>query len=335
MGLFGKSNDNAENSGIQEKLSDGIMGAVDSVMKNREEYYNNNPAPSKDEIKGIISSCSNKNAVISGGAGLIPGPFGMAAAIPEIIAIINNQLKMIYDVGKANGQDKALSKELLISVLFGSMGSGAIGLLVVNGQKVMAKRVGARALQSVIKALGGKISQQLAKSMAAKWIPLAGAVAMASWSKYSTLKIGEKAIEIFSKEISVENENSENEEIIIDIPNEDINIAKQKIEILINLMKIDGNIEDDEIEFIENFIDNSNLTSDDRMSLIEQISKTEKTKVNYSIFKDNTEEGLYLLIDLIALSKADGEFHITEKMFIKEIAKSLEFDKEDLKELME
>ena len=39
--------------------------------------------------------------------------------------------------------------------------------------------------------------------------------------------------------------------------------------------------------------------------------------------------------NLIALAKVDGEFHVTEKMFIKGIAKILDFDLEDLKELME
>ena len=63
----------------------------------------------------------------------------------------------------------------------------------------MMKRVGQRAIQTIISILGGKITQQLAKSMAAKWIPVAGAVAMAAWSRYTTNKIGEKAIEIFFK----------------------------------------------------------------------------------------------------------------------------------------
>jgi uncharacterized tellurite resistance protein B-like protein len=71
------------------------------------------------------------------------------------------------------------------------------------------------------------------------------------------------------------------------------------------------------------------------MCLVEEIGSNEKIKIDYSIFKENLDDGLYLLIDLIALSKADGEFHIIEKMFIKEIAKILDFDKDDLKELME
>ena len=39
-------------------------------------------------------------------------------------------------------------------------------------------------------------------------------------------------------------------------------------------------------------------------------------------------------IDAVA-AKADGEVHITEKLFIKEVAKSLDFDLNDLNLLFE
>ncbi len=324
---------------IQEKISQGITKAVDQVIKEKEEEYSNNPSPDKASIQTTIDSYANKNAMISGGAGLIPGPWGMAAAIPEITLIMKNQMSMIYDIAKAHGQTK-VSPEILIAVLFGAVGQGATSLLVVQGQKVMAKRIGAQALQKIIKALGGNITQKLAKSMAAKWLPVAGAVAMAAWSKYSTHKIATQAVEVFSKDIVYDDSET------LDLQEEDLQIqdnteafqskiSKLKIGTLINLMKIDGTIDDTEVTFIEGFIEKSNLSNEEQMSLIEEIGSSSKIQIDYSIFKNNTDEGLYLLIDLIALAKVDGEFHVTEKMFIKGISKVLNFDVEDLKELME
>ena len=274
--------------------------------------------------------------MISGGASIIPGPLGMAAAIPEIIAVLNNQLKMIYDIAKANGQNE-INKELLISVFLSAMGNATGNLLIVHGQKIMMKRVGQRVLQTLIKLLGGKITQQLAKSMAAKWIPIAGAIAMAAWSKYTTNKIGQKAKEVFSKEIVFENSEI-NESNIIDIVDEKINlksIQKTKVQILINLIKIDNNIDSSEIKFIEDFMDKIEFDIDDKMDLIQQLNNQNKISVDYNILKNNNEEILYLLIDLVALAKIDNEFHITEKLFIKEIAKILEFNQEELQLLME
>lgn len=321
---------------IKSKISEGILSAVNKVSEERENYYKKNNVPSIDSIDNIISDYSNKNALISGGASIIPGPLGMAAAIPEIIAVINNQLKMIYDIAKANGQ-KEINKELLITVLLSAMGNASGNLLIVHGQKIMAKRVGARVLQTLIKLLGGKITQQIAKSMAAKWIPIAGAIAMAAWSKYTTNKIGQKAKEVFSKEIVFENSEI-NESNIIDIVDEKINlksIQKTKVQILINLIKIDNNIDSSEIKFIEDFMDKIELDIDDKMDLIQQLNNQNKISVDYNILKNNNEEILYLLIDLVALAKIDNEFHITEKLFIKEIAKILEFNQEELQLLME
>ncbi len=171
MGIFDKVKEIASNSintgketgneeTIKSKISEGILLAVNKVSEEREHYYNKNNVPSIDSIDNIISDYSNKNALISGGASIIPGPLGMAAAIPEIIAVINNQLKMIYDIAKANGQ-KEINKELLITVLLSAMGNASGNLLIVQGQKIMAKRVGARVLQTLIKLLGVKRSAKL------------------------------------------------------------------------------------------------------------------------------------------------------------------------------
>ena len=68
---------------------------------------------------------------------------------------------------------------------------------------------------------------------------------------------------------------------------------------------------------------------------IQELTTKNKISVNYTVLKDNSEEVLYLLLDLISLAKIDGEFHITEKLFIKEIAKVLNFNPDELNSLIE
>lgn len=319
---------------IQTKISDGILNAVNSIKEDREKHYMNNPAPLQGDSKNIISSYGNKNALISGGAGIIPGPFGMAASIPEILAIMNNQIKMIYDIGKAHGKDKEMNKELIVGILLGSIGSGAIALVTVQGGKVMAKRVGARALQNIVHILGGRILQKTATSMAAKWVPFAGAAAMATWSKYSTHKIGEKAIEIFSREISFVDED------IIDIEIREVSLTTPeailiaKIEALINLMKIDGVKHDLELKHIKAIINESDLSDLTKVNLLTNLISEELIAVNYDIFKENNEDALSLIIDLIALSRKDGVVHIAEEHYIRQIAEKIGFPSDELNRLM-
>ena len=318
---------------LEKKITEGIEKAVGMVIEEREKHYTNNPAPTKEVIEKMITNYSNTNAVISGGTGLIPGPLGMAASVPEIILIIRNQLTMVYDIAKANGHKK-ITRELILGVFISAMGNATGNLLIIQGQRIVVKRVGMQAMQKIIAILGGKITQQATKSMASKWIPLAGAAAMAAWSKYSTNKLGTKALEIFSKEIVFE----DNEIKDIDLPFstvvetncDEFAIEKLKIRIIINLIKIDGKIDDKEIELLEELMDKFQLESNDKLELISEINSKNKISIDYNLLKGNSEEILYLLIDLVAIAKADGEVHITEKLFIKEVSKSLDFDQNDL-----
>ena len=47
--------------------------------------------------------------------------------------------------------------------------------------------------------------------MASKWIPVVGAAAMATWSKYSTEKIGKRADEMFKMHIEYQENTTETE----------------------------------------------------------------------------------------------------------------------------
>ncbi|WP_445778069.1 tellurite resistance TerB family protein [Shewanella sp.] len=175
--------------------------------------------------------------------------------------------------------------------------------------------------------------------MAAKWLPVACAIAMATWSNYSTKKIGNAAVAVFSKHFEIVDEVCNVLDLsditdIANVKNSDLAIEELKISTFIDLMKIDGDVDDKEIDFIENFIDKSNLDSATKMGLISQIHSKEKIKVNFSTLNIDYEEKLYFFIDLISLAKADGKFDITEKMYIKEIGKQFDFDKNDIAELM-
>ncbi|MDD2697928.1 MAG: TerB family tellurite resistance protein [Arcobacteraceae bacterium] len=307
----------------QEKISEGLEKAVNSVKNERAEAYKKNGNPSIHHIDSLISNYSNTNAAISGGAGLIPGPLGMAATIPEIIAVTRNQMAMIHDIGAAHNQNKEVPKELIIGVMLSASGSAATSLFVIQGQKIMAKRVGARALQQVIKILGGKITQQMGKSMVAKYAPFIGAVVMAGWSRYSTQKIGEEAKDFFSKyEVVYESEEVIETVTVDDITVEetaDTKLTKLKIQILINMLQIDGTIDQKEIDFVTSFINKTDLSESDKNDLIKQIETKTVKEIDYTVFKNNQTEAMYLIIDLVALAKADGVFHEAEKVYVKEL----------------
>lgn len=249
-------------------------------------------------------------------------------------------------------------KEIIMEALFAASGNIATGLIVIQGQKLIVKRASLSVLQKLIQILGGKITQQALKSMAAKWIPLAGATAMAAWSKYSTNKIGKKVKELFSKEIAFDEDLVETEltavekdEILSQIPNfinglekanaelanfidEKQQIVKSKIEIFINLMKIDGYCDEREKKIIYEFIDDAKLNSDEKARLLSLTNSNEKVEVNLDVFKGNALEISTLMIDLVAIAKADEKIEMSEKIYLKSIASELNFSLEDLEMML-
>lgn len=128
----------------------------------------------------------------------------MVATIPEIMIVISNQIEMIYDIAVANGHQQKITPELIVGVMVSSFGLAAGSLLFIHGGRIVVKRASAQILQRIVIMLGGRITQQVVARSAAKFVPVVGALTMAIWTKYTTEKIGEKAIEIFSKDITLE-----------------------------------------------------------------------------------------------------------------------------------
>lgn len=188
---------------LQQQIEAQIEAALDDVLSSRLARHAANPAqrPERAHVEALVSTCAYKNAVISGGLSLVPGPWGMLAIVPEIGLVLANQVRMVVDIGVALGKERYLTKELVLGILLSTAGQVAIDVLVLHGSKVLVKRSSLRVLQRLVALLGGKITQRVLKAFVSKWLPLAGAVAMAVWTKRSTEAIGRQAIAILSKEI--------------------------------------------------------------------------------------------------------------------------------------
>ncbi len=334
---------------LQAQLAEKMMGLFDAVVSERSSYFAQNPSQIFDQksVSSIINSYSVTNAGISGAASLVPGPFGMLAVIPELGVVIRNQLAMIYDIGMVYGKEDVLNKELLAGVFLTAMGASAASLLLMHGSKVLVKRVTLRVFQKAVVLLAGRITQQALKSAISKWLPGVGAAAMAAWTGYMTLQVGKKAEEILSREIELSDDTVEDVPIInvsaqtIFEPTSkqatsrsSVNVAMPKIQTLINLMKIDGAVQPEEKEYVKTMLCNAGLTTTEMAEVSSVLSTGQKFTVDYSAIASSPDEAVGLLIDLVALAKRDGTFHIAEKIYIKQVGKLLGFLDGDVEETM-
>ncbi len=198
----------ATQSTLADKIAGALEGAFDSVSLTRRAHFEANPTkrPQAADIERIISSYANTNALIAGGANMIPGPWGMLAVVPELVGIIRNQIQMIYDIGVAHGQEAHLDSKFLLAIFSAVMGGGAISLATVKGSQLLVKRASLRVIQKIIVWLGGKITQRVLKQLIAKWLPVVGAASMALWARQSTMSMGQKAAEMLKHEVRFSDE---------------------------------------------------------------------------------------------------------------------------------
>lgn len=211
---------------FQNKLQKKMANIFEEAIEEREEYYANNPDDkiTDKSCKSIIKECSYKNAMITGAMNIIPGPLGMLAAVPEIYLVLKNQITMIIDIGVASGKRKeVLNKEVLMYAFASSLGAGALGLATMHGSKIVVKRVSLRFMQKIVKILAGKITQRALKALIGKWIPVVGPIAMAVWTNYLTKSVGNKAVELMSKDITIEDSSTEDQQISV---SEDIQVSE-------------------------------------------------------------------------------------------------------------
>lgn len=324
-------------AGLQERLAGPILGLLGAVISDRQRYHEQHPAKlaNKDSVQSIIKSYSLKNATISGGASLVPGPWGMLAAVPEIVLVLRNQIAMIDDIGRAYGQERVITKELIAGILLTALGGSGAALLTIHGERVLVERVALKGLQQISRLLAGKVTQTLLKSAISKWLPVVGAASMAAWSNHMTNKIGQKAIEIFEKKIEISDTIKE-ELAAVEIEEAPAGSVAEmtKIRALINLMKVDGAVKAEERHYLQTILDQTSLSDEEKEGLIQSIESNEKLNVDFESLASAPDEAIGLLIDMVALAQRDGAFHITERMYIKQAGKLMGFSHDDIEAVM-
>lgn len=329
---------------MQSEITEKLQGAFASVMEDKNRYYQENPGKIPDPVMigSLISACAAKNAAISASASLVPGPLGMLAVIPELVLVTRNQIGLIYDIGAAHGKQEMMSKELLLGVFLSGMGTSAGSLMVLHGGKYLVRRASLQVLQKVVAILGGKITQAALKSAISKWFPGVGAAAMAAWSNYMTRQIGKKAHEILRNPI--ENDPATPDIQLIE-PIEYTPVVAEcaapataeplefyKLQVLIGLARIDGRISEEEERFLVDALDTSSLGVDHKLRLTAMLTDKVVSTEGVQEISASPEDAIALLSSMTALAKRDDQFHITEKLYIRQVGKLLGFSEGDIDE---
>lgn len=184
---------------LTTRLTRALTGLFDSVAAERAEVYARSSPPFQSAIPAIISSYAYKNGGIAAACNVVPGPLGMVAAVPEIVLVTQNQVRMLYDIGAALGKGPQLNGRVLMAVMVTALGGGVLNLAVIESGKLIVRPAPVRVMQRAVQWLGGEISKRVVRQLLAKWFPLIGAAAMAYWAKKSTEALGKSATALLQK----------------------------------------------------------------------------------------------------------------------------------------
>ena len=183
---------------LYNQLTDAILKLVSTIPETN-EIVSMHP---EIRAKHIARAASLKASAISGALAIPPGPLGMLTIIPDLLAVWKIQAQMVVDIAAAYNKKANLSREVMIYCLFKHAASQAVRDLVVRaGERYLIKRTSLRAMKSILQKVGIKVTQKVAGKGISRWLPIVGAIGVASYAYYDTNGVAKAAMELFSGEI--------------------------------------------------------------------------------------------------------------------------------------
>ena len=147
----------------------------------------------------MIAEASRKAFRISTALGLIPGPLGVAAILPEVAVLTRLQINLIYRIAKYHGKDEAVDSTIVLLILGNVLGVAGGEVLVRRVGSTLVKRsANSRIVRSLARRIGTRIVDSAAEKATGRWIPMLTAPLLGYLSRSLTLKIGKEAERILS-----------------------------------------------------------------------------------------------------------------------------------------
>lgn len=188
---------------VVARFSASILGFV-TIIPPSTEAKSAAPAARAQEL---AETACRTTAKISGLAALAPGPLGLLTVLADVMALWKVQSQLVADIAAVYGKTATLGKEQMLYCLFKHSASQTIRAVVYRaGERYVVRPVSLNILQKVSTAVGIKISQRAIGTGIARFLPMAGAAAVAGYYYYDTKKVGVSAMALLSSDMVFKHE---------------------------------------------------------------------------------------------------------------------------------
>ncbi|MCG6140210.1 hypothetical protein EHQ23_02150 [Leptospira bourretii] len=188
--------------------SAGFLDGLIELFAGLEDYrspYAPTIQPPDDLIRELVQNASFKSGLVSATCSLPPGPLGILSILPELLFMYRIQGHLILDIAALYGKEVQVTKELLLYCLFKHGGAHVFRKIIEESSlKILIRPTTVRVFQTMLEKLGLLISKSIIRKQFARWIPIGGAVVTGTFAYYDTKRVGQTAMDLFSKEIHAE-----------------------------------------------------------------------------------------------------------------------------------
>lgn len=153
----------------------------------------------------IVRVASLKAGAYSATLALPPGPAGMLTVIPDLIKVWQLQQQMVADVAACFGKTSQLNRQMMVYCLFRHGAAMLVRDVVARvGERVIVKQASLRVIQQTLRKIGIHVTQKAVGKTLSRWLPIVGPILIGGYSMMDTRKVGQTAIETFSRTIEIE-----------------------------------------------------------------------------------------------------------------------------------
>ncbi|MBD8083879.1 EcsC family protein [Chryseobacterium caseinilyticum] len=325
-----------------EKSLNGIPGVSDPIEVFASSYTKGTGTMLQN-VNSLIRwqiSKTTTSGFLTGLGGLITLPVAIPADISTGIYVHMRMIAAIAFIGGYDIKDDKV-KSLIYLCLVGESVKDILkdGGIAIGSKLALSslKSVSGKTLTKINRMVGFRLITKFGEKGAVnlvKLVPVAGGIIGGTVNAIGTNAIGNLARKTFIENNDLKDESNgytfyEDAEFT-----EAFDINLLKFNSYVNLIKVDGKIAEEELEVFEKELNQSLLSEELKLELISRLYSKENLVVDYSIFKNMINDSLELITNLIKLAKIDNEFHILEKMFIKNVGTQVGFSNEEIEELM-
>lgn len=188
--------------------SEGFLDGLVELFAGLEDYrspYAPTIQPPDNLIQELVQNASFKSGLVSATCSLPPGPLGILSILPELLFVYRIQGHLILDIAALYGKEVQVTRELLLYCLFKHGGAHVFRKIIEESSlKILIRPTTVRVFQTMLEKLGILISKSIIRKQFARWIPIGGAVVTGTFAYYDTKRVGQTAMDLFSKDIHAE-----------------------------------------------------------------------------------------------------------------------------------